>query len=127
LKHELPDDLSIDIYREGKKPAKILVQKAEQKWEVTEGDLAKLPEDVRREVEPLVTGGPVQIHLGQNNGEPIRIVTSPGGDNLLYRNPGEAEDRIEKRLDEMSKGLDEVRATLKDLQRRHDGADKPSK
>jgi PDZ domain len=125
LKHELPDDLSIDIRREGKKPAKITVKKGDQKWEVTEGDLAKLPEDVRREVEPFVAGGPVQIRLGQDNGEPIRIGSLQLGDALTH-SPAEIEGRIEKRLDEMSQRLDEVRATLKDLREQrqhHNGAD----
>ena len=60
---ELPDNLSVDIHREGKKPAQITVKRGSDKWEVNEDELSKLPDDVRRFVEPLVGRGPMRIDI----------------------------------------------------------------
>jgi membrane-associated protease RseP (regulator of RpoE activity) len=126
-RHDLPADLSVNIYREGKNPAKITVKKGDQHWEVNENELAKLPDDVRREVEPLLGGGPVRIEL-KDLTKSVPLAGPPLGDVLVR--PTELEDRIEKRLDEMSKRLDEMRSTieqLRDQRRSHDsGAEKKS-
>jgi hypothetical protein len=53
----LPKDLSISISRTGDKPAEISVKKGYIKWDVTEKELDKLPEDVRPHVERML-GGP---------------------------------------------------------------------
>ena len=58
IRPELPDDMSVDIHREGKKPAEITVKKGKKTWKATEDDLSKLPEDIRHEVEPLLHDGP---------------------------------------------------------------------
>jgi membrane-associated protease RseP (regulator of RpoE activity) len=123
-RHDLPADLSVNIYREGKKPAKITVKKGDKQWVVTENELAKLPEDVRREVEPLL-GGPIRIEL-KDLTKAVPLAGPPLGDVLIR--PAEPEDRIEKRLDEMSKRLDEMRSLIDQLRehRRSDssGAEK---
>jgi membrane-associated protease RseP (regulator of RpoE activity) len=125
-KHELPADLSVDIHREGKKPAKITVKKGDQQWVVSEDDLTKLPEEIRREVEPLL-GGPVRFEL-KDLTTPFPIAGPPLGDVLVR--PAESVNRLEKRLDEMSKRLDEMRSTIDQLrdQRRSldSGAEKKS-
>jgi hypothetical protein len=61
IRPELPDDMSVDIHREGKKPAEITVKKGKETWRATEDDLSKLPDDVRHEVEPLLHDGPVRL------------------------------------------------------------------
>jgi PDZ domain len=122
-RHDLPADLSINIYREGKNPAKITIKKGDKQWVVTENELAKLPEDIRREVEPLLGGGPIRIEL-KDLTKSVPLAGPPLGDVLIR--PAEPEDRIEKRLDEMSKRLDEMRSTidqLREQRRSHDSGE----
>jgi hypothetical protein len=61
IRPELPDDMSVDIHREGKKAAEITVKKGKETWRATEDDLSKLPDDIRHEVEPLLHDGPVRL------------------------------------------------------------------
>jgi len=77
---------SVDIYREGKNPAKITVKKGDKQWVIDENELAKLPEDIRREDEPLLGGDRIQNQMdhkvklsganpGEFDGGEERIVT----------------------------------------------------
>jgi hypothetical protein len=50
----LPDGYQVAITRESGKPAKIVLTKGKEKWEAVEGDLGKLPEKVRPEVEKML-------------------------------------------------------------------------
>lgn len=120
-KHELPDDLSVNIYREGKQPAKITVKKGDQKWEATEDDLSKLPEDVRHHVEQLIGAGPMKVEL-KDLGTFVPQ-TVPLGD-VLTRNPADLEQRIESRLNDMNKRLDEMRAAIEQLRNQGSGEKK---
>ena len=51
------DSLSISVQRDDNQPARIIVHKNGQTWEVTENDLDSLPADVRGEVERTLRGG----------------------------------------------------------------------
>ena len=49
--------MSIVISKEGDQPAKIVVKRGDEKWEVTEKELDKLPADVRPHVEHMFGHG----------------------------------------------------------------------
>lgn len=51
---EFPDDLNIRVEKKGDEPAKITVEKGDDKWEVAEDALDELPEDIRRFVESVL-------------------------------------------------------------------------
>ncbi|HEV3138579.1 MAG TPA: PDZ domain-containing protein, partial [Pirellulales bacterium] len=51
---EFPDDVTVNIHKEGKKPADIEVKRGDKTWNVKEGDLAALPEDLREPIEMLL-------------------------------------------------------------------------
>jgi serine protease Do len=53
----LPPNMSIVVSKEGDQPAKIVVKRGDEKWEVTEKELDKLPADVRPHVERMLGGG----------------------------------------------------------------------
>ncbi len=53
----LPADMSVVISKEGDHPAKIVVRRGSQKWEVTEKELDKLPADIRPHVERMLGRG----------------------------------------------------------------------
>jgi PDZ domain len=55
---DLPENVSIKIEKSGKQPAKITVSRDDQKWEVEEGKLDELPEDLRPMVSRMM-GTPV--------------------------------------------------------------------
>jgi membrane-associated protease RseP (regulator of RpoE activity) len=54
---DLPKNLSIAISKAGDAPAKISVSRDEQKWEVTDKELDKLPEDIREHVKRMLRPG----------------------------------------------------------------------
>ena len=57
----LPKDTRITVTRQHEGPAKIIVEKDGQKWEVTEDEMDKLPEDVRPAVKGMLGGGRVYV------------------------------------------------------------------
>jgi hypothetical protein len=75
---DLPDDMSVTIQKRGKEPAKIKVEQGDKTWEVTEGTLDQLPEDVRPHVEPMV--GHLAIKLPVGVGDVLTYV--PNSDEL---------------------------------------------
>lgn len=63
------NNLSVSINKNGAEPAKISIKQGDRAWEVIEGHLGELPEDVRKHVEAMLKGG--------SGGESIKVV--PGG------------------------------------------------
>jgi len=120
---DLPDNVTISIAKQGKAPAKIAVTRDNEKWEVTEGDLNKLPADLRPHVEWMLRHG-------------MHGMLSPMPEGRLHWSPGlpappappKAEARrekrpearsesqpaksIEKQIDEMNRRLDEMRKAV---------------
>jgi PDZ domain len=67
----LPDNVSISVSRSGKNPAKISVSRGDEKWDITDQELNKLPDDLRPFVERMVGGGPMTINFQNSNNTPI--------------------------------------------------------
>jgi hypothetical protein len=82
---ELPDNVSVTIVRHGKEPAKITVSRGDEKWEVSDKELDKLPDDLRPQVERMLGGGPMPGFNMRVEGMPMG---GPPGFNLpaLYGN-----------------------------------------
>lgn len=112
---DIPKNMTIVITKEGSKPAKIVVQKDDQKWEITENELDKLPADVRPHVENMLRGsagaagavggvvGPFGKELPK---ETLRFWRVPTGDE------GERLKKLENQLKEMEKRLKELEEKL---------------
>jgi hypothetical protein len=63
MQAELPDDVTVDIHRQGKQPAEIKVKQGDKSWEVKEGDLSPLPEALRPHVERMLGNAPMQFKI----------------------------------------------------------------
>jgi PDZ domain-containing protein len=117
-KHELPDDMTVDIHREGKKPAKITVKKGHLKWEIDEDQLEKLPDDVRKVVETLLGGGPerIRLNLTEPQSTSLRL---PSEITLDYSAVGGSEadilNRLQKNVDEIDQRLAEMKRSIGEL------------
>jgi hypothetical protein len=109
----LPADMSVVISKEGDQPAKIVVRRGAEKWEVTEQNLDKLPADVRTHIEGMLgrgamgfVGAPLPLQeMGPESGVEKRRAPKAGA-------PAPARsdwfERMEKRLDEMNGRLDKL-------------------
>jgi membrane-associated protease RseP (regulator of RpoE activity) len=131
----LPGNMSISITKTGDKPADITVRMDNEKWEVTEKDLDKLPEKVRPFVNRML-GMTTGVGTGALRWMPEVIAPSP---QLRIETPlgpgveprlGQAtppdsninlpplENRIERRLEEMKRHIEQLENELH--QRRQD-------
>lgn len=81
LERPFPKNLSVTVTKDGDKPAVITVKRGEDGWEVTEGQLEKLPEDIRVFVEPMVTGkGQMRIQIRSQVEQEEDVQQKAGGD-----------------------------------------------
>jgi hypothetical protein len=102
----LPPNMSIAISKEGDQPVKIVVKRGQQKWEVTEKELDKLPADVRPHVARMLGHGPLGIVGGLGS---VDVLPKPPM-------PGRAwEGRFEKRFDEMSQRMDKLLRAMEEM------------
>jgi hypothetical protein len=110
LRHELPDDVKVEITKEGKKPAKIVVHRGDKTWTVAENDLKELPEDLRPHIAALSGNLP----MPGGGGAPFNVRVAPPlregqEDTLRFRGNAGMEDRIERRLEEMNRRMRDLR------------------
>jgi hypothetical protein len=118
-KTSLADGSKVEIIRRGSEPAKVMVTHDKDKWEGTSGDLSKIPEKIRPEVEKLLRPAFDHFHVFAAPGEPA------GGSATYFSGalaPREVPGRlavpadIEKRLGEMQKQVDALRRSVEALQ-----------
>ena len=108
----LPANLKVVIIKEGDKPAKAIVEMGDKKWEVTEKELDKLPENIRPHIARMLGGVP---DLGVEMMEIVPdVVPLPAP-----RHPRpEMRDRLEKRFDQMHRHMEQLRKSIEELRDR---------
>jgi len=57
LGSKLPENMNIEVHKQGAKSAEITVRRGDESWHVTQDELDKLPADIRRHVEPMLGWG----------------------------------------------------------------------
>jgi membrane-associated protease RseP (regulator of RpoE activity) len=119
----LPGNMSISITKTGDKPADIVVKMGDEKWEVSEKDLDKLPEKVRPSVDRML-GLATSTGSGAVRWIPeITPFSPPEAGAFANVPPGSNLDRrIEKRLDEMMRHIEKME---NELRMRHQDAKMP--
>ena len=113
----LPGNMTVAITKQGDNPAKIKVTRNGDKWEVTEDELDKLPEDVRPHIERMLGQAP---HLPGPRAQSfdfdfvpdLQRRDKPSGDGPLTARP---ENRLDNRLEQMQRQLDEMRKSIDEL------------
>jgi hypothetical protein len=108
---DLPKGLTVTITRTGGEPAKIIVKKDDQSWEITDKELDKLPDDVRPHVERMLGRGGAALALPAVPVPPG--VPSPPGRPEIRRFDGPADRQLKEMMDQ----LDKLRRQMEDLQR----------
>jgi hypothetical protein len=101
----LPDDTTVVITRHGNDPAKIVVEKGQQRWEATDQELNKLPAEVRPYVERMLQ--PYEAWPSMPRISP----TQPMPDAALRR----LAEQNQKHMAEMQRQLERLQKSLEEL------------
>jgi len=120
---DLPNNVSISITKQGKTPAKIAITRDNEKWELTEGEIDKLPADLRGHVEWMLRRGPrgvlsppVEGRLPPSAAAPASPVPPRPELRREKRPEGRAGSEpakpVEKQLEEMNRRLEEMRKAV---------------
>ncbi|MGA2798219.1 MAG: PDZ domain-containing protein [Thermoguttaceae bacterium] len=120
----LPENMSISITKTGDKPADIVVKMGDEKWEVSEKELDKLPEKVRPYVDRMLglatsSGAGAVRWIPEMSPSPFWSPEPEASGNVP---PGNLERRIEKRLDDMMRHIEKLE---NELHMRHQDAKMP--
>jgi len=131
----LPENLSVTITKKGNEPVTVVVVQGDQRWEVTERDLNKLPDAVRPYVDRMLGLGqrpwsldfdfvpqweaPVQPETPAPEAEPQPEAAPPEASGGRVERRMEA---LERRFEQMRKSLEELRESRPRLR---GPADKP--
>ena len=126
----LPTNMSVSITKEGNEPAKIKIQRGNDKWEITEKDLDKLPADVRPFVDQMLGHGMVGIVGGavppmmsggvSAGGGTFPLPAPPAGMMQSPPFPGHLDQQMmEKRFDEINRRMDQLFKVMEQLNEGH--------
>ncbi len=122
---DFPKDLEVTVTKMGGEPTKVTVKRGEEKWEVDEKSLDKLPADIRPHVQRMLGSG--QIRMGM--AKPLPLESLPNWkqfkfdpqlnlklEKKLDQLPGDAGDDIRQKLanqlGELQKKLEQARPAL---------------
>jgi hypothetical protein len=120
---DLPNNVTISITKQGKDPVKIIVARDNEKWELTEGELDKLPADLRPHVDWMLRFGMRGALSPRREGglllSPPAPASPPPPKPELRREKrpegragSEPTKSIDKQLEEMNRRLDEMRKAV---------------
>ncbi len=109
---EFPDDLHVHIRKEGNTPAKIVVERNDKKWEISEDKLNELPDDVRPHVESLLGRMPMPKFDVEIDGASVAEAIPF---NIPLPPQGELGRQIEERLESMSRSIEQMRKQLNEI------------
>jgi len=114
----MPSDLSVTINKQGDQPAKVVVKRGDQTWEVTEETLDELPADVRIHVEPMLGRIPGGVDVQHFDFVPnMHMPGQPEGQlqEDLEFHEAKPQTRVEKRIEELNRRMEELRQSVDDL------------
>jgi len=108
----LPAGLSIAITRTGDDPAKIVVKRGDETWELTENDLDQLPDDVRPHVERMLGRGSAGWFT---DGGTLHFVPDEEGFPDLKGVPGRS---FEEQMEQLDRKIEDLRRSIEQMRDR---------
>jgi len=115
----IPDNMSVSITKNGKDPAKIVVKKGDEKWEVTEDNLEKLPPDVRPHVEKMLGGVSIRIDGADVKDLDFAPNIRMFHDRLKQGGNINPSPNIHKRMEDLEKQLKRLQKSIDEMNRRN--------
>lgn len=107
----LPNDMTVTIEKHGEKPAKITVKQGDKTWQAGEESLDKLPEEARNYVQRMLGLAAFEMRFPP----PGAPVSPPGVGPPHDPAAGGIEERLNHRLDEMNRQIEQLRKIVEKL------------
>jgi hypothetical protein len=124
LQPELPDGTTVMITRTGSEPAKIVVERGKERWEVTEKELDKLPADVRAHVERMLSpwhalGHRVGAAAAAAKAEAVEKGTAwlEEHQKSAAKQLEEAQKTLEKQMQDMNRRMEQMKKSLEQMEK----------
>ncbi len=111
----LPNDMKVTIRKEGEEPTKITVERGDETWELTAGELEQLPDDVRPHVDRMLGRWPAGEGVRVLPRRPDRPAEAEPPGAPRGEPPSDAEQfrqQLDRQLDDMNRRLEEMRRSL---------------
>jgi hypothetical protein len=108
---DFPDDLKVEIRREGKQPAEIKVTKGDKSWTVKEGDYESLPEELRPHVIGMLGAGAMKFAEFEWKPKPGKPAADDAAGAAFKRDMA----KMSTQLDRLREQMDELQDAIKHL------------
>lgn len=136
---EWPENLSVTMKRTGNKPAEFIVERGENKWQVTAETLKDLPPDVRALVEPLAepqrsrmmrlwsasgdeAPGRVELRVPEGERAPVPGLPIAPPRVVIHATPqlqqAPATQATQKQIEELQKALEQLRKQVELMEKK---------
>lgn len=113
----LPGNTTVSISKKGEQPAKITVTRDNEKWEITENELDKLPADLRPHVERMlgrVAAAPGPAGRGESPKPPRAAPPDQPGAAPERR----IEQRLERQMEQMNQRIEQLQKSIHEMRER---------
>lgn len=117
---ELPENMTIAITKQGKTPLHVVVTRGKEKWDVNEGEFDKLPPDIRRHVDAMLSRGPRGLTMGPSLPRPLGS-TNPEADHEQHPgmfSPPRTAKTPDAQLESLGRQVEALRKAIEELKQK---------
>ncbi|MEE8451925.1 MAG: PDZ domain-containing protein [Thermoguttaceae bacterium] len=120
VSHPIPGDLNVTINKQGDQPAKVVVKRGDQTWEVTEETLDELPDDIRIHIEPMLGRTLNFTGLSFDFVPNLHMPGQPEGQlpEDLEWHEVQPQTRLERRIEELNRRVEELHKSVDELRKK---------
>ncbi len=98
---DFPKELEVTVTKAYGEPTKVIVKRGDEKWEVDEKSLDKLPEEIRPHIEQMLGGGQVRMQWSAKPFDLRNLESLPDFNIEQFKFDPKLNLKIEKKLDEL--------------------------
>jgi hypothetical protein len=98
---DFPKDLEVTVTKVSGQPTKVIVKRGDEKWEVDEKSLDKLPKEIRPHIERMLGGGQVRMQWSAKPFDLHKLESLPNFNIEQFKFDPKLNLKIEKKLDEL--------------------------
>ena len=111
----LPGEMSITIMKKGSEPTQITVTRGDDVWKVNEGELDKLPKDIRPHVDRMLSGLVVGPEAMGPRFDYLPDTSFPANMPKPSELEAAARERMSRQMEQMNRRIEELRQVVEGI------------